>query len=108
MIASLVVASVIFRTQAPLKRALWMWHGRPLVENGQARRKFFDFISAPKGDPNHAITVIFLGEVDPADPKSAPALGGLIRECHQKGLRVDFLCGESSWAQGDEKRNWRR
>lgn len=101
MIASLLATSVFLPAQPVLKRALWMWHGRPLIENAEARRQFFDFISAPKGDPTHAISVIFLGEVDPADSKS-PALGGLIRECHEKGLRVDFLCGEDSWAQADQ------
>jgi hypothetical protein len=102
MIVPFLLAGMLLSNRAPLHRALWMWHGKPLLADGGARDRFFEFIQAPKGDPSHAISVIFLSEVDPSDASTASALGDVLQECHRRGIRVDYLCGEASWAEPNE------
>jgi hypothetical protein len=102
MIASLLVVANLLCLQAqPVDRALWMWHGQPVITDKAARSSFFNFIKAPKGDPDHRISVIFLGEVDPSDPAASSPIGDLLEQCHSLGVRVDFLCGEATFAEPD-------
>ena len=99
MIAPLLLAADLYLGNLGPERALWAWHGMALVRSVEARRSFLEFIRAPKGDPNRRISVIFISEVDPGDPGSAPAIGDLLADCHQAGIRVDFLCGDPRYAE---------
>ena len=102
MISTILLAAVLSHSNASLDRALWVWHGRPLLTDAKARSDFFQFLSAPKGDPKHRISTIFLAEVDLSSADTSSRLGSLIEECHRSKIRVDYLCGEAGWAAPDQ------
>lgn len=91
-------------------RALWIWgESRELLREGErrtgetaAQRAFFEFIAAPHGRPDRAITTLYLGGIR-RESLTTPAAQREIRDfllaAHQRGLLVEFLCGDSSWAR---------
>lgn len=89
-------------------RALWIWgEGRELVQEGArikgetaAQRACFEFIAAPHGNPDRAITTLYLGALRRESLSGAGAEGvrDFLIAAHRRGLKVEFLCGDASWA----------
>lgn len=91
-----LLAAVV--SSPPQRRALWVWHGGPLVQNATERKKFFQFLAAPKGNPNARISVIFLSRAGLANAQTEKPLEGFVAEAHRRSIRVDYLCGEDYYA----------
>lgn len=79
-----------------------MWHGRAVLQDRAARESFFRFLAAPKGVANHRVGTVFLAEVDPGSESSRQSLGDLLEQSHERGIRVDFLCGDPSYAEPEK------
>jgi hypothetical protein len=95
-------------------RALWIWgESRELLKGGgsgetgtetAAQRAFFRFIAAPHGRADRAITTLYLGGIRRealSSPAGVAEVRGFLTACHRRGLNVEFLCGDSSWARAE-------
>jgi len=84
------------------KRALWMWDTSRIIGDEGLQSSAFRFMAAPHGDRGKSIDVLFCAGLTPSDLSSsdmARRLRAFIRSAHARRIRVDFLCGEPSWAQ---------
>ncbi|BDI32830.1 hypothetical protein CCAX7_48810 [Capsulimonas corticalis] len=82
-------------------RALWVWNTAAIRQDPANQAKFFQFLAAPRGDAGHAIKTIYFDGMQPRDFQDAGTVSRLrafITAAHHKRLRVDFLCGDPSWA----------
>lgn len=84
--------------QSSSGRAVWVWKAtREIVLDAQARETFFDF--AAQNPPS---TRIFLAatwairETTPASERMA--LRSFLAEAHERGMVVDLLAGDKTWA----------
>ncbi|MES2464152.1 MAG: hypothetical protein V4671_26610, partial [Armatimonadota bacterium] len=67
-----------------------------------AQSAFFKFISAPHGHPDRAITTLYLGGIRREaliEPAARDDVRRFLTAAHRRGLLVEFLCGDSRWAQ---------
>lgn len=89
-------------------RALWIWgESRALLQKGErksgetgAQRAFFEFLAAPHGRADRAITILYLGGIR-REALASPAVQQIrdfLTAAHRRGLSVEFLCGDTSWA----------
>jgi hypothetical protein len=76
---------------------MWVWSGEKVVEDAKARRKFFQFLDAPKGDPNSKISVIWISRCDLDKPDRFGTVQKFVTEAHHRSVRVDYLCGDNSY-----------
>jgi hypothetical protein len=93
-------------------RALWVWGCRDLLEGVSpdttaettAQRTFFDFLAAPHGKSENRITTLYLSGIPrealtaKPDTRQRQAARGLLQVAHRRGLKVEYLCGDPSWA----------
>ncbi|HWD41173.1 MAG TPA: hypothetical protein VG944_20155 [Fimbriimonas sp.] len=98
LIPCLLLATAAFMNSHVERRALWVWHGQPLIQDNKERAKFYDFLAAPKGNSSARISVIFLSRVGIESPKEFKKIGNFIAQSHERGIRVDYLCGEAYYA----------
>ena len=100
MAASLLFAGEVYAAE----RAMWVWGMSEeivLDDPAGSRAEFFSFCEAPHGDPSKAITVIFFsGTAGGMDLIGSfpEELRGFLAAAHSRGLRVDCLDGDKSWA----------
>ena len=78
-------------------RALWVWKAESILADSTRTASFFDFISAPKGEPKARISVIFLS-LDIENHDLQPKLISFLTKAHERSLRVDYLCGDAHYA----------
>lgn len=95
-------------------RAIWVWgESRELLRGSQrnsngetvAQRAFFTFIAAPHGRSDRAITTIYLGGIARETLTALDAsreVRDFLLAAHRRGILVEFLCGDSSWAQREQ------
>ena len=98
--ASLALAGEVY---AAPERAMWVWGmAKDIVLNATAKQDFFNFCAAPKGDATKAITLVFF-DAKPYDFNLMTYNGGadlrqFIVDAHIKGIKIEFLSGDKSWA----------
>ncbi|NQU74045.1 MAG: hypothetical protein HQ547_05000, partial [Candidatus Omnitrophica bacterium] len=100
MAASLLFAGEVYAAE----RAMWVWGMSEeivLDDPAGSRAEFFSFCEAPHGDASKAVTIIYFsssaGGIDLIS--SFPEeLRGFLAAAHSRGLRVDCLTGDKSWA----------
>ena len=110
-LVSLLIVSTASSAHA-IERALWVWSmGPKIIEeiNTNDRSDFFSFVAAPHGDPDKAITTIFLYlNTNSADEiciddeancrlRFSPRVREFIADAHSRGLEVHFLDGDPTW-----------
>jgi hypothetical protein len=101
-LACLALAFLIpnFAAAAPA-RASWVWSTGNIRGDASQQAAFFQFLAAPHGDASHAITTVFFDGMDIKsfqDPATVAGLKQFMIAAHAKGIKVDFLCGDPSWA----------
>ena len=86
------------------KRAMWVWSmSDDLVLDSPAgsRTVFFNFCAAPHGNDDRSVTTVYLsGSVYGLDLVNdhAPQLRNFLADAHSRGLKVECLEGDPSWA----------
>jgi len=114
-ISRIVVASIlVFVIAAALQltageayaaeRAIWVWGMADdiVLNTNNAQTDFFNFCVSPHGNTPNAITLVFLD----AKPygfnlmtyNSGTDLRGFLSAAHTRGIKVEFLSGDKSWA----------
>ena len=102
MLACLVMSASQIKAQTgSQKRALWVWGTYMdiiLDTHGYDRDEFFSFVAAPHGNPDYAITRIFMfldkkNIVDHTDD-----VRDFVAQAHSRGLEVELLNGEPNWS----------
>ena len=91
----------------PCLRGMWVWRAQAqqILLDKNERATFFDFCQKPHGDPDKAITHIYL-HVDPNRLQvSNPYLTGFLHDAHGFGLKVEYLCGSPEWATEIKRKN---
>ncbi|MDX9701920.1 MAG: PKD domain-containing protein [Candidatus Auribacterota bacterium] len=81
-------------------RGLYVWgQSTNIINQPQAQREFFSFITAPHGNPNAKISTVLMN-FDSMDivNTSFEAVSLFIADAHSRGLKVVFLSGDPSWA----------
>jgi hypothetical protein len=78
------------------QRALWVWKSDAIVSSPVRIETLFKFIAAPKGDSAHKIDVLFF-DCHPTQANQVK-LKSFLRRAHACHLRVDYLCGEATYA----------
>ncbi|MEO7717838.1 MAG: hypothetical protein ABIY70_16685 [Capsulimonas sp.] len=82
-------------------RALWVWNTAAIRQDAKKQSAFFQFLAAPRGVAAHQIKTIYFDGMQPADFQNADTVAHLrsfIAAAHRKHIRVDYLCGDPSWA----------
>lgn len=87
-------------------RALWLWDSRPVVTDPIEKRRFFTFIEAPKEEGTPPIRRLFISAGWAINPIATPfekrSMREFLTEAHQRGIEVDILAGDPSWARPDK------
>jgi len=79
-------------------RAMWVWDTSNIIYNiGTAKPDLFNFCSAPHSDSTKRITTIYL-YARAHIINNKVNLRNFLSEAHSKGLKVDYLDGDPSWA----------
>jgi len=89
------------QANAESHRAIWVWNTYPIRNNAAARAEFFKFLAAPFGDKDHAIKIVYFDGMNTADfgnPLLVAGVRSFLKDAHARGLRVEFLTGDPSWA----------
>jgi hypothetical protein len=100
IIPTLLLYLATAATQQP-ERAMWVWYGDKVVENPKEESKFFQFLRAPKGNPNSKISVIWISRCDLDRPDHFGELQKFVADAHRRSVRVDYLCGDNSYILPD-------
>ena len=82
-------------------RALWVWNFAKILPSSTEQANLLQFLAAPHNHRQHAITTILVGGLTPqslADPTTVSELKIFLRAAHARDIKVDFLCGDPSWA----------
>jgi len=82
-------------------RATWVWNTAPIRNDPEEQANFFDFLAAPYGAASNKIGIVYMDGISAAkftDPQTSSGLRKLIANAHARKLRVDFLCGDPTWA----------
>jgi len=82
-------------------RALWVWNGSAIVGSTSQKNALFNFIAAPYNKPaNAAGKLYFAGGLLSSfnDATWVANMRSFLTTAHGKGLKVFYLCGDSSWA----------
>lgn len=90
--------------EAYAERAMWVWGMADdiVLNTNNAQTDFFNFCAAPHGNSANAITLIFMD----AKPygfnlltyNSGATLRSFLSAAHTRGIKVEFLSGDKSWA----------
>lgn len=87
-------------------RALWVWDSRPIIVDPVARAAFFKFIELPKQPGTPAMSRLFVGASWAVNPAATTlekrAMKQFLMEAHERGIEVDLLAGDPSWARPDK------
>ena len=82
-------------------RAMWVWSMADdivMEQNIYDRDNFFSFVSAPHGDPDAAITTLFMC-IPSSTIQTYPArVAEFISDAHSRNLNIEFLSGDVVWA----------
>lgn len=82
-------------------RAIWVWNTLQIRNNPSARADFFKVLAAPFGDKDHAIKIVYfdgLNVPDFSNPYIVDSARSFLKDAHARGLSVEFLTGDPSWA----------
>lgn len=104
MIIGLAVLAIASAIQQPpaLKRALWVWSGKEIVQAAGNEAKFFGFLQSPLSQSGKSIKTIFIAGL-PIDEGSDGPTKEFLTKAHQQSIRVDFLCGDPSWVEPNKQ-----
>jgi len=94
--------------EAAPTRALFVWNTTAIRTKPYAQSEFFAFLKAPFGAANNAITTLYFDGVrasDFTDPAVTAPLRKFLRAAHSNGLRVNYLCGDPSWARSEKRQS---
>ncbi|MBU0474381.1 MAG: T9SS type A sorting domain-containing protein [Bacteroidetes bacterium] len=93
-------------------RAMWIWNRQNqiysmIIDYSSYRDNLFEFCSAPHGDPDHRISVLFLdcksGVYDNQDK-----LRNFISEASDSGITIEYLDGDPTWATYNRETGFER
>ncbi|MEI8175348.1 MAG: hypothetical protein WCG78_00585 [Candidatus Omnitrophota bacterium] len=102
----IIIAVLAFAAPAHAGRAMWVWGmSKDIVlnpaSNPTAQADFFTFCAAPHGNGTNAINTIFFD----AQPygynlmtQNPAELRAFLAAAHSRGMIIDFLSGDKSWA----------
>lgn len=82
-------------------RAMWVWNGSSIVASSSQKTTLFNFIASPYGKPANAVTKLYFagGLVSQfSDSTWLANMRSFNQTAHSKGIKVFYLCGDSSWA----------
>jgi len=100
-LATLACSLLAAPANAQSRRAIWVWNTQQIRNNPSARADFFKFLAAPFGDKDHAIKIVYfdgLNVPDFSNPFIVASARSFLKDAHARGLRVEFLTGDPSWA----------
>ena len=100
-IAALCSILISGAASAAPTRAIWVWNTQQIRNNPEARSAFFKFLAAPFGDKDNAIRVVYfdgLNTTDFTNPLLVAGVRSFLKDAHARGLRVEFLTGDPTWA----------
>jgi len=92
-------------------RAVWVWSMADdivLDSPGGSRAAFFDFCAQPHGNDDRAVTTAYLsGSVYSLDlvKNYATQLRAFLADAHSRGLKIECLEGDKSWATPEGRAN---
>ncbi len=94
-------ASRVTAQSGSQQRALWVWGtSMDIIQDthGYDRDEFFSFVAAPHGNPDHAITRIFMYLDENNLVGHADDVRDFIAQAHSRGLEIELLNGEPDWS----------
>ncbi len=113
-ISLIVLLSFLSGTNAQNTRSMWVWgSSASIIEYPSTRENFFNFCENPPGydDPNaiegfpHQINLVYLSANYhmSGDSVKRATLHDFLKEAHSKGIRVEYLGGDASWATSNQE-----
>lgn len=106
----LVAASWLLAGQVyAAERAMWVWSMSEdivLDDPPGSRAEFFNFCDSPHGNSNKKVTIVYLSSTSLSKDlvSSYPEeLRGFLAAAHSRGLKVECLDGDKSWATPENR-----
>lgn len=91
------------------ERAVWVWNMANdivLDDPPGSRATFFGFCDAPHGDPEKAVTIVYLSDTARGRDlvsSFAEELRGFLAAAHARGLTVECLTGDKYWTTPEHR-----
>lgn len=87
-------------------RSLWVWGtATKIVSDAQAQNDFFVFAAAPHGDASLKLNRVFFFGDGLNLTSGAPQVRAFLQRAHNAGIAVEYLTGDSNWAQDGQGGN---
>ena len=90
--------TVHVESSTPPTRHMWVWNTADIISDPQATQEFLDFCASPYGNPEKAITMVYLEAFSVTSDPTNQELRDFVQELAQNAIVAHALAGDPAWA----------